>query len=450
MAMTPIAQRLSQFTLKTIKRANPENLKKIEKAFAEFVAEPTAHDLQATFDVVVPKLGKERIRVTSDLVSGQKHGSIKATFARGKANLEQYAEDAFRNGYGFGKLLNAEARSKHLSPRFILSKNAVQNKVSEKSVKRYKEVLDAFESRQNAQILNELGDATQTKLLRGGQFRIQKQATNDAPLRKVQLAKRDKQNYGEFVDEGVKYAELLAKPDPRLSPKLVLKKNTLQNVIAGDGFQKYQQAAEVLDRNQEAVQSLSRIENAGLKIRGNGQLKVTDAQKRTYVLSPNNSANFEHYVKNGLSFANKAAVKNDNVSASLMLKNRFNKKISLEGITKFDDAARLFADNQALLDELKGTGVNVKLRYNGQLKITRQAGDREVFSKVLNHKKDQSLSQFIEEGLEQAKWASKAPLPQKKQGFFSRLFSKKQPPVINRTETGITETSSVGTQVDTQ
>jgi hypothetical protein len=414
MAMTPIAQRLSRYSLKTIKRANPESLKKIKDSFQKIAQDPAFHDLQATFDVVLPKFGKnERIRVTSDPVSGQKHESLKATFPRGRQKLETYAEDSFFTGHGFGKLLSAEARSEHVSPRFILDR---RNRVTEKSCDRYKEVLESFGTEQNGATLDSLaGQSINVKVLRSAKLRVKQAAASNQSASSLKLGKRKKQSYEEFVNDGIKYAEVLAQRHPQISPKLVLKKNRLQNVVAKDGFQKYQQVSNVFAENQATIQRLKQMESVSFGITGAGRYKITTGQNRSYLLNQNQSSDYTHFLKNGLEFAKRAAVKNDNVSAGLMVKNRFgfNRKVSLAGLQKFDEATRIFSENQLRLTELQLAGVDLKLRHNGQLRITRQENGREVFSKVLHHQKDQSLAQFIEGGLTQAKWIADATLPKK-------------------------------------
>lgn len=332
MAMTPIAQRLSRYSLKTIKRANTENLKKIEDSFEKIAKDPKFQDLQATFDVVLPKFGKnERIRVTSDPVPDQKHQSLKATFSKGRQELESYAEGSFDTGHGFGNMLSANARSKYVSPRFILEP---RNQVTKESCKRYKEVLEVLKTRENVKRLRILAKHNvSVKLLRDGKFRVKfNQSASLLKFSTLRLSKRNNQSYEEFVTEGLK-------------------------------------------------------------------------------------------------FASRAAVKNDNVSAGLMLENGlgFNRKISSEGLVTFFQAKEIFSKEKARLrlGELEAAGVQVKLRHNNQITITRQDdGGRQVFSKVLHQQKGQSLLLFIRDALTQAKWAVNAPLPKKEPGFMSRLFSK--------------------------
>jgi hypothetical protein len=327
MVMTPIAQRL-RYSLKMIKRANTEHLKKIEDSFENTASQ----DLQATFDVVPSKWGKnERIRVTSDPVPGQKHPSLKATFSKGRQELESYAENSFLTGHGFGNMLSADVRSEHVSPRFILEPG---NQVTKESCERYKEVLEVLKTRENVKRLTILAKHNvSVKLLRDGKFRVKfNQSASSLKFSTLKLSKRNNQSYEEFVTEGLK-------------------------------------------------------------------------------------------------FASRAAVKNDNVSASLMLENGlgFNRKISSEGLVTFFQAKEIFSKEKARLrlGELEAAGVQVKLRHNNQITITRQDdGGRQVFSKVLHQQKNQPLWQFIRDAVTQAKWAVNAPLPKKEPGFMSRLFSK--------------------------
>ncbi|WP_373532339.1 hypothetical protein [Vampirovibrio sp.] len=436
MSITPIAQRLSRYSLKTIKRANPENLQKIKAAFGKMSEEPILQDAKAQFDVVVPKFGKkEQIRVTSDPVEGQKHPSIKATFSRGREKIETYAEDAAQIGHAFGDLLSAEVRSPHLSPQFILKSG---NRVTQKTCDRYNDVLRAVISEQNEPVLGALANqGLNAKVLKNGQFRIKQATAEGKSISSLKLNKRSKQNYQEFVNDGVQYAQLLSQPLPHVSPRLALKNNRLQNVVAKDGFEKYEKVNKLFADHQAAFNSLQQIENAAFKVKGTGQLKITDAQKRSYVVDPNKSSNFEQFFEDGLAFANKAAHKNEHISTGLMTKKRFglNRKIDLKGMKKFDEASEFFAANQPLLTELKDAGVLVKLRHNGKLRIIRQDAGRQVFKKELTHAKGQSMQDFLQAGLNQANMVAEATVPAKKPGILSGLTPKKQapqPPVVER------------------
>jgi hypothetical protein len=464
MTLPSISRKLLQdslrINLKAIKRRKSDNLKKIEDSFirslqtpattkpattrvvhfADDVSpEPTTvlEQLQAKFKVRVSPFNLpkgERIQVTSGDVDGEKRKAVKATFRRGLKGLTSYSDNAFRLGQEFGDLLRAEARNPHVSPRFILEKDVTLQplpSVSEKSIKLYRAALEAFEKPENQALLKKLSDAGfETKLLQTGRFRIRRKQSGKSLL--IKLAPRKKQDMAEFVDDSLRYAELLLEPSQYLSPKVVLKKKRLQNVVGKNGFQKYEDWNNLLGRD-EIQDKIGNLKSKGfdVKITGAGRFKIKSSQSadassgksRSYLLKQNKTSTVDSFLDSALAFSEKMADKTDNVSPGLMFKNRFgfSRKVARDGIGKFENATSIFAANQERLDSLQSVGVDLKLRRNGRLRITRQENGRELFCKELRHKSG-SLEQFIEDGLLQAERVASAPLPKK--SLMSRLTLK--------------------------
>lgn len=361
------------------------------------------------------------------------------TATRGKQSPEAFTQEKLSLIAKFKGALEGDV-SEHVSVNFATKSGG---KITDHTVGRYTDADAAFKSSDNQGILDALKDEAnnvETKILRGGQFRIRQtvQAVKDGegkittPARKytVKLA-QGKQSTEDYVDNGIQVAKRIQDRPETIGKEFTVANTTTKTsqgrVPSAQKIKQYDEAVETFNSNEESIKKRIRENseyaegNYRRRLTGKNRYVVESAVKGSnerYVVKPHKESlpDFVHNANefaDRVAFSNRLSDKNNGILEGVSISPRFMLKhdhVVEDRIQSFDEAWGIFKEKIAETSSGRvyapgNDGLALRIKGNGKFSIKDvvKAKNEEPAGSLKSLKikqGNQSFSDFIKNGIE--------------------------------------------------